>query len=1169
MADYFVLAKIKVDASGVQQEINNLVKNTEFNVKANVSGGKEMQKMLEITREIKTNALEGFRGRNLQAFNDPGVTAQYEKVLDLIDSYKGGKKASAELKNETIKLHNAVAEVKREDSAAATEKRKLTQETERAAKASEKETKNMEIARLSRKKMMDNLENLKNKNETIFREDSSIKSQYEEVKRLIGAYDKSEIAMKEIDVANNKLKQSVRNLNGAVKETSQDIGTKLVNSIGTAIVKMALWGIAADMIYGNLQKIREGVQFIKDLNKEMVNLSFVTGQSVQSMAPIAEEYNNIAQDLGVSTLEVAQGGLAWQRQGKSTEETMLLLTNSTKLAKLGNMEAADATEKLTSILNAYNLTAEDSLAVIGTLIQLDNNFATSTKEIAEALSQSSSVAQAAKVDFENLASYITVVSSITRDSGDKIGNSFRSIISRMQQVKAGVNFDEQGESLNNVEKVLKKYDIALRDSTHTFRDLDDVIADAAEKYQELGRAGDTVGQSMITTALAGQWQRNTLTALFMNWGDVTKAQTLAADNLEIVDDRYTEYLEGIEGSSNRLKSIWDELWIKMFPPETISRLNNEMALFLKSLSESASISDRMIIAGMRAGDEESFKNVQRLSEETKKSFLELEELKKSVGAEADLKIIEAIKEADIPSALSDVDEAMREHRDVVNNAQEASEAYVGAAAEIPPTLEELADAAKTASDEFMSANATLESIMSDYEKYGQISMEQAQKLIEAGYARGVQINSETGAITLNTSAIRIQSMANAEAAMQKAKANYETLKSVDALSKETAAAYKSYQMYAAILALFKKSSSMSFVGSPASSAGGGGSTYSGKDAYDDLLKITVDMLKQQAKDQKDALKEQLDAYKDIIDAQKEKLDLMKEEQDYLDDIAEKNKDLADIDNELLQLQFDNSEEAKARKLELLDERIDAEKDLEDTQNDYSIDQQKNALDQEYEDYKANIDAKIDELDRYLSHTGEITQQAMALIEARSASFYNALIDYNNMYGDGVNATIDKMWNLADAQAVVVSGYGAIAAAQAKLTPTGNQSTIGQSYGYGALVGLNEIAARGYSEGGSGIVPEGYENDTYPIRLSSGEGFEVFTKQQMSMMGKANQTNSKPISTLSNRSGDGGINIGDIVFQVQGNMDKALIPDVEEAALRGINRALAIRGVRRNATSMQI
>ena len=174
------------------------------------------------------------------------------------------------------------------------------------------------------------------------------------------------------------------------------------------------------------------------------------------------------------------------------------------MSKLGNLEAADATDKLIAVTNAYNISANDSIGVVDTLISLDNAFATSTGEISAAMQKAASMAKLAGVSYQDLASYITVISATTRQSGETIGQAMKTIFARMEQVKAGASIDEEGEAINNVEKVLLDNGIALRDNANQFRDMSDVLQDVAVEYKELGEAGNTVQQQQIIGAIAGK-----------------------------------------------------------------------------------------------------------------------------------------------------------------------------------------------------------------------------------------------------------------------------------------------------------------------------------------------------------------------------------------------------------------------------------------------------------------------------------------------------------------------------------------------------------------------------------------------------------------------------------------------------------------------------------------
>ena len=63
------------------------------------------------------------------------------------------------------------------------------------------------------------------------------------------------------------------------------------------------------------------------------------------------------------------------------------------------------------------------------------------------------------------------------------GQSFQTLFSRLQQVKIGKLIDEDGEDISNVDKVLKQYNITLRDTQGNFRDVQDVLVDLNAQWK--------------------------------------------------------------------------------------------------------------------------------------------------------------------------------------------------------------------------------------------------------------------------------------------------------------------------------------------------------------------------------------------------------------------------------------------------------------------------------------------------------------------------------------------------------------------------------------------------------------------------------------------------------------------------------------------------------------
>ena len=195
----------------------------------------------------------------------------------------------------------------------------------------------------------------------------------------------------------------------------------------------------------------------------------------------------------------------------------------------------------------------------------------------------------------------------------------------------------------------------------------------------------------------------------------------------------------------------------------------------------------------------------------------------------------------------------------------------------------------------------------------------------------------------------------------------------------------------------------------------------------------------------DELDDQKDAFEDKIDQQKELLKLQKEEMDNADELAEKNKSIADIDAQLMELQYDNSAEAQAKRLKLLDERAQKEKDLADWQKDNDYDIKIDALDKEKSEYEKTIEAEKKAIEaqkqtlqdaqkQFETTLGNIQNGFNTFIKILSSDFVKSLISkaligtgqdtvtqlltgYNKLFGTGIDS---------DVTGIIKKGYKSLA-----------------------------------------------------------------------------------------------------------------------------------------------
>lgn len=265
-----------------------------------------------------------------------------------------------------------------------------------------------------------------------------------------------------------------------------------------------------------IRTLKQSVQIAKDLNDEFTQLQMVTLGTAESIKDLRTEYSKLAYELSASLSDVASGAEDWLRQGKTAEETTKLLTASMVQAKVGAIESADSTEYLTAILNGYKLSAEDAMSVVDKLAQVDVKSASSVEDLAIAMEKSANSARLAGVNLDTLVGYIAAVKQATQKSASSIGESFKTMFSRMGSVAAGKFIDEDLESeyndfdtfLNDTEKALDKVGIKLRDTNQEFRSFEDVLNDVAAAWDTYS----SVEKSGIATSIAGVRQRENFLA---------------------------------------------------------------------------------------------------------------------------------------------------------------------------------------------------------------------------------------------------------------------------------------------------------------------------------------------------------------------------------------------------------------------------------------------------------------------------------------------------------------------------------------------------------------------------------------------------------------------------------------------------------------------------------
>lgn len=180
---------------------------------------------------------------------------------------------------------------------------------------------------------------------------------------------------------------------------------------------------------------------------------------------------------------------------------------------------------------------------------------------------------------------------------------------------------------------------------------------------------------------------------------------------------------------------------------------------------------------------------------------------------------------------------------------------------------------------------------------------------------------------------------------------------------------------------------------------------------EELLGLQQDLISS-AEDEKKAIKDlvsdginaELDSLKELIDTYTNALDSAKSLNDYQKSVSDKTSEISSLKKQLLAYAGDNSEETKATIQKLNADLKKAEKDLQDTEYDRYISDQKELLDNLYTEYETTLNQRLDNIDALISDISSAVNNGASDINATISSISGDV-------GYAIGDSLSDIWDI--------------------------------------------------------------------------------------------------------------------------------------------------------------
>lgn len=263
------------------------------------------------------------------------------------------------------------------------------------------------------------------------------------------------IELSQIDT--KKSSQALGRITGQVSEFNK--------SLEASNARVIAFGASAGAIFAVEKALSSLVSSTIEVEKKLQDINVLLNLSSSNLEKFGGSLFDVAKNTAQSFSSVAEAATELARQGLGVEETLKRTNAALILARLSGLDTVKSVEALTATLNSFSGSALDAVGVVNKLANVDAAFAVSSADLANAISRVGSTAQDAGVSLDELISIVTAAQQTTARGGAVIGNSLKTIFTRLQRGKVqdllgslGVDTSEGQNAISLLRQLATTYD---------------------------------------------------------------------------------------------------------------------------------------------------------------------------------------------------------------------------------------------------------------------------------------------------------------------------------------------------------------------------------------------------------------------------------------------------------------------------------------------------------------------------------------------------------------------------------------------------------------------------------------------------------------------------------------------------------------------------------------
>ena len=300
--------------------------------------------------------------------------------------------------------------------------------------------------------------------------------------------------------AGKNLKLNLGTSAKSIEALSQPLGRitgradEFTKSMEAANARVLAFGASVGVLNGVTNGFKALVSTTIQVEKSLASINSILKVSTSELDKFKNQIFEVAKGTEQTFQSAAEAALELSRQGLSAVEVTQRLNDSLVLARLSGLGTGEAVAGLTAAINAFNSTGITSAEVLNKISAAAASAAVSDRDLIEGLKRSGSVAVTTGVSFDNLVGIISALQEKTARGGAVIGNSLKTIFTRISTIDKLETLENLGVQVTNLEGEVLAADKIIQNLAGTF--------DTLSRKEQVNLADKLVGKFQIAPFLA-------------------------------------------------------------------------------------------------------------------------------------------------------------------------------------------------------------------------------------------------------------------------------------------------------------------------------------------------------------------------------------------------------------------------------------------------------------------------------------------------------------------------------------------------------------------------------------------------------------------------------------------------------------------------------------------